>query len=105
MSDEDVIPRYCPFEDPPALCTRGCGMEPCERAVAGLPEATPAHECTCPHQDANEPDHDAECPSYDPLLAHLMAEYARERCYSCHGRLDYVPDTQPALCGECENVP
>ncbi len=26
-------------------------------------------------------------------------------CYACNTALDYVPAAQPALCGDCENVP
>ena len=52
-------PQWEPCEDLMGLLSQIDNM------VSGLTRATqqPAADCTCPHQDAREPDHDVACPA------------------------------------------
>lgn len=53
-SSERPIPRYCRFEDPPALCTRGCGMGTCTRSTRAADDRT-CSRCGHPARRAPTP--------------------------------------------------
>ena len=53
--DDGIMPTACENRE-------GCGRTGCPAADFGYTHT--ASSCTCPHQDADEPCHDLDCPVY-----------------------------------------
>lgn len=64
-------------------------------------QCKPAADCTCPHQDAREPDHDVACPA---RLAQQPAaeDWGLKTCYQCNRPVTWLaPDSR---CVDCTRL-